>query len=155
MAAVVSRSILFGIFLISLLGCEQPIQTRPFGIMRLGKVSDVLSGAEDGSRLWLKVLRDERGIRVVSTLCPHDLEPLSLTNEGYRCSHCGSTFSAEGARVTGPAISDLPAYKVRLSSGEYGGPVDSIFVHVGEEQDREIRFQISPAQLRVRRSAEP
>lgn len=130
----------FSLALLSLVGCEERNQKRPYGFIHLGKLSDLLQG-KDISDKWLLLRKDAEGIYVVSTLCTRDLEPLIRTPEDiFRCPHCTSEYSLDGDIRKGPAEYPLPYYELRMDQGELEGPVDTLYAYIGVEKPRDYRF---------------
>ncbi len=125
-----------------LLGCEQKNQKRPYGYIRLGSISEMVNGKALSDK-WLFVRRDAEGIFVLSTLCAHDLEPLTLSsNQTFVCPLCSSEYSVDGEIKKGPTEFPLPYYELKLDQGEIGGPRDTLYAYVGVEKPRDYRLQL-------------
>ena len=139
--AFVCGGVLFSTSLL-FLGCEQRNQKRPYGYIRLGKLSELLDGKELSDK-WLLVRRDAEGIYVLSTLCAHDLEPLTVSpNQTLVCPLCASEYSMDGEIKKGPTEFPLPYYELKLDQGEIGGPQDTLYAYVGVEKSRDYRLQV-------------
>lgn len=136
--------------LISVLSaCNPAAQKRPFGYIKLGKVRELLGQETIIERGGLILRRDAKGFFIMSTYCTKDLSHLAVTKgEGgatLSCPYDHSSFDGEGKVLTGPAISDLPYYKLEYSPDTYGGPVDSLYVKVGEEVAKDWRLELPGA----------
>lgn len=154
--ATVDRSKKYKIFLFAfsllllittLTGCKPPaIRERAFGYFRLGQLKDLTAPRTYFPEYGLVLIRDEKGFAVMSTLCTHDLTPLSreTTPEGetWRSKETTSRYSSDGKVLEGPAVGDLPYYQLELEAWEYGGPKNTLYAKVGREKPREWRLSV-------------
>ncbi len=90
------------------------------------------------------IRRDARGISIMSTLCTRDLYPLRLdaANSEWISDYSGARYSLEGKVVKGPAVKDLPYYKLELREGVIEGPIDTLYVVVGREVNADWRLSV-------------
>ncbi len=136
------------LLLFLVIGCTSDGLQRPYGYMRLGKVVDFPSGETYLPDLRLVVRRDDRGFSVMSTDCTVDLSPLTR-KEGERgvtwiSSYTTSSYTSAGEVLSGPSKRRLPHYNLKVSSGVYGGPLDTLYVEVGVERDAAWRLELAP-----------
>ncbi len=136
--------LVLSIFLASLFfgGCEPSERKRPIGLIRLGKVEEFLNEPETHlPNFWLKVMRDEGGLYVMSTLCSHELEPLLFyPDDTMKCPRCQTKYDPHGNKTDGPAP-DLPYYKLGVGPGDTD-VADTLYVTIGEEVSRDWRLKI-------------
>lgn len=150
----------FGAGIISLLGllcgCDEPsvAQKRPYGEMRLGKLSDISRAPESMfDNQGFLVRFDEGGFSAMSTLSSWDLTPLVIrqTPDGpifvSTDPYSKSTYDKSGKVLTGPAKDPLPFYQLTVGSGVYcrteeSCPKDTLFVIVGREVPSTWRLKI-------------
>ncbi len=140
-------SILFLLLLaLSLSSCDMSAKTRPPGLFRLGKVSELKSVDQRAFPEFKIVLfHDQRGFYAMSTACTYDLSPLvrsgqSGGDEHWRSMYTSSEYGLDGRVRKGPARADLPFYELRFAAGAYGGVADTLFVMVGVPRPREWRL---------------
>lgn len=125
--------------LVALVGCEQSVRKRPFGYLKIGSVKEYLKSETYLPEMRLLVRYDEAtGLSVMSTMCTHDLSPLTLTRnstgeEIFTSQYSESQYRKDGSVLNGPAVSPLPFFKIELKEGSYGGPADTLYVAVGSE----------------------
>lgn len=129
--------------------CETKTRTRPIGWFKLGKVEELLAEQHLFKEYSLLLRRDERGFSVMSTMCTHDLSPLTLQPAGeemiFVSQYSESKYDAFGHVLSGPAISDLPFYELKIDTGAYDGPRDTLYAQVGVEVGRAWRLRPPPA----------
>lgn len=139
--------LIFGIFVaLNITACEPKVRERPYGDMRLIKVAEMTGDERYFSELGFLLRRDSGGFYVMSTVCTHDLTTLkrrsSPQGDIFVSSDSTSSYDINGKVLTGPAIGDLPYYSLKLESGVYGGPIDTLFVEVGEKVPSNWRFKV-------------
>lgn len=132
--------------LIALLsGCEKK---RPPGFLNIGRIADVGQKTAFLVDKEIFLLRDERGVSVMSSLCSYDLSPLRLVSEGDRqifvSDYSESRYDISGHVLHGPATKDLSFYAVRIDAWEYGGTKDTLYVDFSREVDRNWRLPLTP-----------
>ncbi len=92
----------------------------------------------------------------MSTYCTYDLAHLELRTTGrdsiWVSPWSASTYDKGGRVLTPPSKADLPYYELELSSGEYGGPRDTLYVKIGSEKAPEWRLVIPGLENSVDRS---
>lgn len=114
--------------------------------MRLGEVSGFLVNEKYLPDLRVLVRKDARGLYAMSTECTHDLSALRLVERDGRrvfvSDYSTSTYDWNGKVLSGPAKGDLPYYYLRVDSGVYGGPKDTLYVDVGDERPATWRLWI-------------
>ena len=129
-------------------GCQSGGLKRPVGFMRLGLISDLTKPETYFPDEKLMLRHDEKGFSVMSTTCTYDLSP--LLKQRYQNSYVwvssftDSTYDALGKVRTGPATIDLPYYRIEFGASAYGGPIDTIYVEVGVERDKDWRIAPPP-----------
>lgn len=134
--------------LLVLVGCEQEGRKRPFGYLKIGAAKEYLKPETYLPEMRLLVRYDEAtGFSVMSTMCTHDLSPLTLTRnstgeEIFVSQYSESKYRKDGSVLNGPAMSPLPFYKVELKEGSYGGPADTLYVAVGSEVPASWRLPV-------------
>lgn len=147
MASVINKSLLvvlsivLVLIVIQLSACKWGSSKRPYGYLRLGLVDEFMKDTETyvaEDRILVRF--DGQGFSAMSTQCTYDLSPLvrKMTAQGqvWASEYSTSTYSWDGKVLTGPAKEDLPYYEVRLESGKYGGPINTLYVAVGEERPK-------------------
>ncbi|WP_449386097.1 QcrA and Rieske domain-containing protein [Cellulomonas soli] len=88
----------------------------------LAQVSDIPVGgalsatATDGSPIVL-VQPTEGAVVAVSAVCTHQGCTVTVDGDQLSCPCHGSVFTFEGANVSGPAKTPLPAFAVHVSEG--------------------------------------
>ena len=92
------------------------------------------------------VRHDEHGFSAMSTDCTHDLSPLTRKvtpgGEVWVSSYTASSYDSKGHVLSGPAKANLPYFKLKLDSGTYGGPLNTLYAEVGEERSEEWRLEV-------------
>jgi nitrite reductase/ring-hydroxylating ferredoxin subunit len=140
------RTLFLAMFLITTLGCEPEQRDRPYGYLRLLPVAQVTSSEIFLEDKWLMLGRDDQGISAMSTVCSKDLNSLQMqTVEGKRhwhCALCGSKFALTGEVIQGPAHAPLPYYLLLVDRAEVEGPVDTLYVRIGQRVAKEWRLRI-------------
>lgn len=136
--------IIFIVF--SILACQPSERARPYGYLRLGKIQQYSLTINELPKDWLVIFHDQQGLAAMSTLCSRDLEPLVKIKQGeheiYDCDKCHSQFSLSGKLLKGPAVVDLPYYKLKQDSLLINQPRDTLYVIVGENVPRSWRLKI-------------
>jgi hypothetical protein len=131
---------------LALCSCRQSVQRRPAGDFRLGKVIDLLAPETEMQKLKLLLRRDEKGFYVMSTMCTYDSTYLVRKKEGdreiYLSTYTDSKYELDGKVISGPAIADLPYYKLKYAAGSYESPIDTLFAEVGREVPRDWRLAV-------------
>jgi nitrite reductase/ring-hydroxylating ferredoxin subunit len=126
--------------------CHDSPRKRPFGYIRLGKVSELLNEATLIPQQGMLVRHDERGFFAMSVMCTHDLRVLEKREIDGRlifvCPHDHSIFDLNGILLKGPAKLHLPYYKLELDAGKYEGPKDTLYCRVGDEVASDWRLAI-------------
>lgn len=84
------------------------------------------------------VVRGEGRIRALSAICTHLGCTVGSTKEGYHCPCHGSTFSADGGTIGGPAPRALPWHPVEIGGG------GMLIVDLGKEVDAEVALLLEP-----------
>ena len=142
-----SLTVLLGLFLVALFAlnaCTTKGLKRPYGFMRLGKISELAASETYLPDLRLVVRMDEKGFSVMSTACTLDLTPLTRIDDGgkvvWRSSYSESSYAYDGAVIQGPTKAPLPFYDLKIDSSVYGGPKDALYAEVGVERPKEWRF---------------
>jgi len=140
--------VLFLVALTSVAGCKPSHRERPYGYLRLGLVKDLLAKETFLSEDRLMLRHDSEGFFVMSTLCAHDLTPLNpeQRDDGekvWTTKYNASVYSEYGKVVTGPAVRPLPYFELKLDSGTYGGPQDTLYVYIGVEKDLKWRLKVA------------
>lgn len=129
--------------LVGVFGCEVK---RPPGFLTIGKVAEVASRSHFLQEKNFYLIRDDQGIAVMSTLCSHDRLPLKLVKDNGReifvSDYNPSRYDLSGRVISGPAKHDLLFYALRIDSGVYGGPKDTLYVKIGSEVPREWRLRL-------------
>lgn len=124
-------------------GCKQQVLERPPGYIKVGKLSEFKEVENFKPDMRFLVIKDERGIAALSTLCTYDLTPLRLVHrEGGRefvSDYTDSRYSIRGKVLNGPSVADLPYYQAVVDSELLGGPKDTLYVHVGKKRDPDWR----------------
>ncbi len=114
--------------------------------MKLGKISDLATSESYLPDLRLVVRMDDNGFSVMSTVCTHDLTPLTRIDEGgkvvWRSSYSESSYSYDGDVLHGPSKAPLPYYNLKIDSSVYGGPKDALYAEVGVERPKNWRFAL-------------
>lgn len=82
---------------------------------RLGPPSRYPEGTTFLREERLFVLRAEDELRVLSAVCTHLGCTVDRDGPGFRCPCHGSSFSADGTNVAGPAPRPLPWHPLRLA----------------------------------------
>jgi hypothetical protein len=113
--------------------------------MRIGNIQELRVVPEKFfPNLGLYLRSDLAGFSVMSTHCTYDLSPLKMVTDqsGLRWTSSFSTseYSGDGRVTRGPALGDLPYYRLEVKEGEYNGPPDTLYAIVGEEVDRNWRL---------------
>lgn len=120
-------------------GCKQKVLERPPGYIKIGKLSEFVEGENFRPDTRFLVIIDERGVAAFSTLCTYDLTPLRLVKEGdkeiFVSDYSESRYSIRGKVLHGPSVGDLPYYKVVVDTDLLGGPLNTLYVHVGDSRD--------------------
>lgn len=137
-------------FAFAFVGCHTKVRKRPPGYLKIGPVKDYLAKNEYflyDKRLMLR--RDSRGFYVMSTLCTYDTSALvekPLPGGGYKLVSVfeGSEYDRNGKVIKGPAVADLPYYKLEIAPEVYGGPPDTLYVKIGEEVSPDWRLPVPP-----------
>ena len=134
------QAFLLSVFLItSLSSCKPSHRERPYGDLRLGKVAD-FQEAEivlDKERLLLR--HDKAGFSVMSTLCSMDLTPLRRVVDPsggeirWVSDYSASVYQNDGKVIHGPAVRNLPYFKIVLDQGNFDSPKDTLYARIGEE----------------------
>lgn len=150
MSSSVVRSFLTVTFIfvaaLAVSGCHEGVERRPPGYIRLGPIKDFLT-----PETFLKVDRilvrhDDGGFSAMSTLCTHDLSPLQpKMKDGQRIwvsEYSASTYADDGTVLTLPAKAPLPYFRLEFASAKYGGPVDTLYVYVGDDRPKDWRLAI-------------
>ena len=124
--------------------CDFTSRKRAVGYFRLG-LAQFLKAQETyfpASKILLR--HDQNGFSAMSTECTYDLSPLIKKQENgqevWVSSETESTYDGRGNVLHGPSKSRLPFYKLKLDSAVYGGPADTLYVHVGNEVDPNFRL---------------
>lgn len=124
--------------------CDVTSKKRAVGYFRLG-LAFALKSPETyfpDSKILLRY--DSKGFNAMSTACTYDLSPLMKKREGSKevwvSSETESKYDDTGNVLHGPAMTRLPFYELKLDSAVYGGPADTLYVHVGSEVDPEYRL---------------
>lgn len=143
------RFLLLIALIVSILGCHEEPRTRPYGYIKIGKISELM---QPESRLWdlrLIVRYDQGGFSAMSTECTYDLAPLKTKMKDGReilySDFSDSTYDLSGKVLTGPSKFALPYYRLEFGQGAYEGPYDTLYVAVGEEKDPSWRLAIPAA----------
>ncbi|NDC38571.1 MAG: hypothetical protein EBZ48_11020 [Proteobacteria bacterium] len=136
--------------LLTFSGCEEAVKRRPYGFLRVGPLSDFLQSETYRPDLRMLFRRDDAGLSVMSTLCTHDLSPLVLIrhpdgSEVFASEYSKSRYRKDGEVTSGPAVADLPYYKLKIDEGVYGGPRDTLYVEVGSEVPSTWRLPLPSA----------
>ena len=125
------------------IGCEAK---RPPGFLTIGKVSEVAGQTHFLPEMNFYLIRDQHGVAIMSTLCRYDRLPLKLINENGRdifvSDYNSSRYDISGRVIAGPAKQDLFFYSLRIDSGVYGGPKDTLYVQIGTEVGRDWRLKV-------------
>jgi len=131
------------------LGCQGGGLKRPVGYMRLGLISELTKPETYFPEERLMLRHDERGFSVMSTVCTYDLSPLLKqklqSSYVWVSSFTDSSYEADGKVRTGPTKADLPYYRLEFGAAAYGGPIDTIYVEVGVERDKDFRLALPVA----------
>jgi len=61
------------------------------------------------------IYRDNTGVRVVSSSCTHLGCAIEKTDTGFQCPCHGSSYDKKGNILSGPALKDLPWYRLYRS----------------------------------------
>ncbi len=131
-----------------MISCRPDVQKRPPGYIKLGKVAEMADAETFFGDKRLLLRRDLNGFYVMSTECTYDLSPLvRKTTEGgaevFYSPYSGVTYALDGAVVSGQAKAPLPYYKLEFNRGVIDGPVDTLYVKVGEEVPAGWRLQLA------------
>lgn len=137
--------LLSSLMTLSLSACTSKGLKRPYGFMRLGKISELSTNETYLPDLRLVVRMDEEGFSVMSTVCTLDLTPLTRVDDGgsvlWRSSYSESSYSYNGEVMSGPTKAPLPYYNLKIDSSVYGGPKDALYAEVGVERPKGWRFK--------------
>lgn len=139
----------------SALSCSSAGKKRPFGYMRLGPVNEMLSPETFMEQKGILLQRDDRGFYAMSTYCTYDLARLVIKSDkenGQRrlvSRFSKSTYDMNGKVLSGPAVSDLPFYKLKMAV-EFSTPpgeaievkVDNLYVKIGDEVSPDWRLNV-------------
>ena len=133
--------------LLLVVSCKPEVRRRPFGYMHIGRIGDFTGPESFVEKDRLFVIRDSKGIAVMSTLCTYDLSPLELkTNDSgqkiWVSRYSDSQYSLDGKVLHGPAKANLPYYYVQIDRNSYDGPRDGIYVQLGKEVEPEWRLSL-------------
>lgn len=133
-----------------LFACEPSVRDRPFGDIRLGMAKELLAPSSFLDKAVVLLRRDERGWYAMSTMCTKDASIL-VRRDGpggvvLASQYTSSTYDLEGKVLSGPAVKNLPYYELTLDQGTYGGPRDTLYVHIGVEKDAGWRLPV-PSEL--------
>jgi cytochrome b6-f complex iron-sulfur subunit len=63
----------------------------------------------------LFIYRDNTGVKVVSSICTHLGCAIEKIENGFQCPCHGSQYDREGHVLSGPALKDLPWYRLYRS----------------------------------------
>jgi len=131
--------------LLSLLipACKQEVLERPPGYIKVGKLSEFKEVENFKPDMRFLIIKDDRGIAALSTLCTYDLTPLRLVHSEdervFVSDYTSSRYTIRGKVTNGPSVADLPYYHAVVDSELLGGPKDTLYVHVGKKRDPEWR----------------
>lgn len=150
MASIVERSgseffilrILIIVSLMLLSACEPAVRNRPYGEIRLGKLVDLLGPENSIERAQILLRRDDRGWYAMSLLCTKDLSILQRRGDILASRYTPSTYDLSGNVLTGPAVKNLPYYKLYVDQGSPGSPRDTLYVEIGEEASSDWRLPV-------------
>ena len=119
---------------------------RPPGFLNIGKVAEVGLHSHFMPDKSFYLIRDDRGLAIMSTLCSYDRLPLKLVRENeqdiFVSDYNPSRYDLAGHVIAGPAKHDLLFYSMRFEPGVYGGAKDSLYVKIGTEVSRDWRLKI-------------
>lgn len=126
--------------------CEEKQRTRPFGLVRLGKIEDLKRPESFLSSHSLLLRFDDKGFYAMSLLCTHDLAPLQVKQNGDSqiliSPYSESSYDLNGLVLHGPSKHPLPYYELVAASGEYNGPIDTLFAKIGTEKPASWRLAL-------------
>lgn len=148
MVAVMSRAlrILLAVLCLFSAGCEPAVRERPYGDLRLGKITDFLAPETYLKAQRLLLRRDGAGWFIMSTMCTHDLSPLELReNNGQRIfysDYTTSSYDIDGAVLSGPAVEALPYFELYIDQGTYDGMKDTLYARIGEKRSKDWRLPV-------------
>ncbi|MBX7143731.1 MAG: Rieske 2Fe-2S domain-containing protein [Oligoflexia bacterium] len=129
-----------------LMSCEPSVRERPYGDLRLGKITEFLAPETYLKAQRLLLRRDERGWYVMSTMCSHDLSALELKEvDGKRVFYSqftSSSYDLDGNVLSGPAVEALPYYELYIDQGTYDGMRDTLYARVGEKRSKDWRLPL-------------
>ena len=135
--------VLLAFLLLFFSACDFTTKKRAVGYFRLG-IAFALKAPETyfpESKVLLRY--DQKGFSAMSTECTYDLSPLIRKQENGKVvwisTETESKYDEQGLVLHGPTKTRLPFYKLKLDSAVYGGPADTLYVHVGYEVDPEFR----------------
>ena len=130
----------------ALVSCHETEKKRPFGLVRLGRIEDLKRPESFLSSEALLLRYDSKGFSVMSLLCTYDLAPLKVEQKAdsqiLKSPYTESSYNLDGTVASGPTTHALPYYELVAASGEYGGPVDSLFAKVGTIKPANWRLNI-------------
>lgn len=90
--------------------------------------------------------RDKDGLYVMSTMCTYDLTYLERRKEGEKdilaSTYTDSKYDLNGKVISGPSITDLPYYQLKIDSGVYAGPKDTLYVYIGKKVSKDWRLPL-------------
>lgn len=143
---LIVRAGMLALVTIFLFSCHNESRKRPYGYIRLGSLERFLPSEVEFIDERLVVRHDSKGLSVMSTMCTYDLTYLLRKNENgktvYVSEYTASKYDSDGHVLVGPAKFDLPYYELKIDSGTYGGPKDTLYVRVGEEVPESWRLAI-------------
>ncbi len=132
--------------ILPLYGCEPSHRERPYGYLRLGLIKDLLNKETYVKEAEILVRHDASGFSAMSTLCTKDLSPLEHKwadeRNVWASKYTQSTYEWDGKVRTGPATRNLPYFSIKLESSKYGGPLDMLYVTIGDEKPSEWRLAV-------------
>jgi hypothetical protein len=143
----------------SWVGCRNKVLKRPPGYLKLGKAGEFTARETNLPDLRFLVRFDAGGLSAMSTACTYDLSPLQRRREGdsylFVSSYTESRYDDQGRVLHGPAVADLPYYRLVLDSGVYGGPRDTVYADLATETSPQWRLRVDSATARTGGSSRP
>ncbi len=124
--------------------CKEDEYVRPWGDLDLGDLKTLFFERVYVKSRAVRVFRDEKGWRALSTRCSNDGCELAFAEDKFTCSCCKSIFDGEGRVLEGPAKKSLPWMKIRYAEGHLygnpGEPVDASYRYTTPEIEEGIRL---------------
>jgi Rieske Fe-S protein len=121
---------------------------RPYGYVRLGKISDLARAETYLEKDALLLRMDAGGFYIMSTECTYDLSNLKPERQAngeavWVSSYTSSKYDSQGRVISGPARENLPYYLLEANNSVVGGPVDTLYARIGYKKSPDWRLKVN------------